>query len=166
VDVLHAGNFSIGYWHERAGLLGYLRHARARLRSGGVFVCDLYGGEGAFRTGEERLRVALPGGGRLTYVWEQRSADPATGRVVNAIHFEIAGRRGEPARRLRDAFVYDWRLWGLAELRDAMADAGFASSAVYSRTPDAVDDGGGVHVRPLAAGDLDERYDVLIAARR
>jgi SAM-dependent methyltransferase len=167
VDVLHAGNFSIGFWHERSRLLAYLRHARARLNPGGVFVCDLYGGERSFSAGTERVHHALPGGGRVTYTWEQREADPCTGRVVNAIHFEVQGRARARARLIRDAFVYDWRLWGLAELRDALADAGFTCSEVYAKVPDAVDGEGTVHARLLrGAQDLDDSYDVLIMARR
>jgi hypothetical protein len=34
VDVLHAGNFSIGYLHARADLMAYLRRARERLSPG------------------------------------------------------------------------------------------------------------------------------------
>ncbi len=167
VDVLHVGNFSIGYWHDRPRLLAYLRHARARLNPGGVFVCDLYGGERAFAAGTERVQHALPGGGRVTYTWEQREADPCTGRVVNAIHFEVQGRARGRARVIRDAFVYDWRLWGLAELRDALADAGYASRDVYAKVPDAIDGEGAVHPRLLrGAREMDDSYDVLIAARR
>ncbi len=167
VDVLHAGNFSIGCWHERNRLLDYLRHARARLNPKGAFVCDLYGGERAFAAGTERVHHALPGGGRVTYTWEQREADPCTGRVVNAIHFEVQERPRGRARLIRDAFVYDWRLWGLAELRDALSDAGFARSDVYAKVPDAVDGEGNVHPRCLCgAQGMDENYDVLVVARQ
>lgn len=176
VDVLHAGNFSIGYWHERIALLRYLRHARSRLNPGGVFVCDLYGGEGAFVTGSEEIDYPLRGGGTVTYTWEQRRADPISGHVLNAIHFrvrepggpgcEVRGRGGREARQIRDAFIYDWRLWGLAELRDALSDAGFEQSDVFAKTPDAVDGDGTIHARPLhGPDDLDESYDVLIVAR-
>ncbi len=166
VDILHAGNFSICQWHTRKDLLGYLRHARARLRPRGVFVCDLYGGERAFAPGSARRQHRLADGRRVTYTWEQRSADPLTGRVLNAIHFEV-GHRGEGRRTaFRDAFVYDWRLWGVPELRDALAEAGFADSDVYARTPEAIDGEGQVHTRPLSgATDLDDDYDVLVAAR-
>lgn len=167
VDLLHAGNFSIGYWHERSALLRYLRHARSRLNPGGVFVCDLYGGDGAFATGSHRIDHPLPGGGQVTYTWEQRRADPISGRVLNAIHFEVRGRgSGGGARQIRDAFVYDWRLWGLAELRDALADAGFAHSEIFAKTPDAVDGDGTVYARPLRSPeDLGKSYDILIVAR-
>jgi hypothetical protein len=155
VDVLHAGNFSIGEWTTRVHLMTYLRHARARLRPGGVFVCDVYGGESAFLTGSVDREHPGPGGAMIRYTWEQRSADPITGRVVNAMHFEVR-RGGAVVAAHRDAFVYSWRLWGVAELRDAMDEAGFVRSDVFSR---------GEPVRPLVPGDLEAGYDVLIAAR-
>jgi hypothetical protein len=129
-------------------------------------VCDLYGGESAWMPGSTTRAHRLPGGGgRVAYTWEQRSADPLTGRVVNAIHFELRPSGGR-ARSIRDAFVYDWRLWGLAELREAIAEAGFSRSDVYARAPDAVDGEGRVHARPLSgAEDVGESYDVLVVAR-
>jgi len=32
---------------------------------------------------------------------------------------------------MTDAFTYDWRLWGLPELRDIFIDAGFSSVDCY-----------------------------------
>jgi hypothetical protein len=159
-DVIHAGNFSICEWHTRETLLRYLRHVRARLEPAGVFVCDLFGGETSGLVGSVDRGHPLPDGRIVVYTWEQRLCDPLTGRVVCAIHFEVDGQR------LRDAFVYDWRLWGLPELREAMEEAGFSGSEVYRRTPEAVDDSGNVYVRPLEEpGDLDDSFDVLVAAR-
>ncbi len=163
-DVIWAGNFSIGERHTRSCLLGYLRHARARLVAGGggVFACDLYGGESAYLTGSFEVQHPLPDGRVVVYTWEQRSADALTGRVHNAMHFEVR-RNGVVEQTLRDAFTYDWRLWSVPELRDALAEAGFATSEIYPRTPDAVDDAGGVYVRPLE--EVDDSFDVIIAAR-
>ena len=167
-DVIWAGNFSIGEWHTRSCLLKYLRHARARLGTGGpggpggVFACDLYGGESAFVTGSVDVEHRLPDGRVVVYTWEQRSADPLTGRVCNAIHFEVR-RDGTVEQTVRDAFTYDWRLWSVPELRDALAEAGFATTEIYPRTPDAVDGEGAVYVRPL--DEVDDSFDVIIAAR-
>ena len=163
-DVIWAGNFSIGEWHTRADLLGYLRHARSRLKPGGLFACDIYGGESAFLVGSSDIEHPLPDGRNVVYTWEQRSADPLNGRVRNAIHFEVRSRDGAVEQTLRDAFIYDWRLWSILELREALAETGFATTAVYPRTPDAVDDAGTVYVRPLEG--LDDSFDVIIAARR
>lgn len=156
VDALCALNFPVGYWHTRADLVRYLRVARGRLSPGGVFVCDIYGGANAFLCGEsdEELR------GGVRYTWEQRSADPTTGRVVNAMHFSLPD-----GRRLEDAFTYDWRLWSVPELRDAMDDAGFTATEVYDRLGDAVDGEGNLLVRPVRGEELDDTYVVYVVAR-
>ena len=164
-DILFVGNFSIGYLRTRAELLGYLRHALARLRPAGAFICDTYGGESAFLTGDVARDHSLPDGRRVRYTWEQREANPLTGIVTDVLHFQV-DRGGEVELRLPDAFVYHWRLWSVPELRDAMADAGFASTEVYDRTPDATDDEGRAYMIPATGdGDADDSFIVCVAAR-
>jgi len=156
-DLVALLNFSVGYFHERADLLAYLRNARRRLEEArGVLVCDLYGGADAFALGSSELELR----GGVRYEWEQREADPLTGRVVNAMHFER-----ESGERLEDAFVYDWRLWGVPELRDAMLEAGFAATDVYDRLGDAVLEDGSVLAMPASGDEVDENFVVYVAAR-
>ena len=128
-DVLFVGNFSIGELGSRAELVGYLRHARGRLAPGGLFVCDTYAGASAWRTGAVERRHWIAPGVCVRYVWEQRSADPLTARVENALSFRVE-EAGEIVAELPDAFVYRWRLWSVPELRDALLEAGFASVTV------------------------------------
>jgi SAM-dependent methyltransferase len=130
-DIVFVGNFSIGEIHDRARLVRYLAGARERLGPGGVFVCDTYGGESAFRIGAVTRRHHAADGSVVHYTWEHRRADPATGMVENAIHFRVV-RAGEVVAEFPDAFVYRWRLWSVPELRDAMAEAGFATTSVHS----------------------------------
>jgi len=156
-DIIAALNFSLCEIHSRDRLVAYLRHARTRLNPGGILVADLYGGADAMAVGESEEE--LPGGVR--YVWEQRHADPLTGRVVNAMHFHLP--TGET---LRDAFLYDWRLWTVPELRDAMTEAGFTSTEVHDRLGGAIDETGAVHPLPVTDPDeLDETYVVYVVAR-
>jgi hypothetical protein len=99
------------------------------------------------------------------YVWEQRSANPLTGRVLNAIHFRRPDARGG-VRHIKDAFTYDWRLWSIPELREAMTDAGFASTEVHDRLGGAIDADGTLYVRPIDdPAELDENYVVYVVAR-
>lgn len=171
VDAIAAFNFAVCELHERDALVSYLSNCRARLKRRGVFACDLYLGASAWVVGVEKKRVRLPrelGGGDVVYEWEQVSVDPMSGRVQNAIHFEVGGARsggksagkskaslspalshGERGSRqalaqrerglMRNAFVYDWRLWSIPELRDAMRDAGFASSEVHANYGELID---------------------------
>lgn len=164
-DIIAATNFAMGYFHERAALVAYLNRTRSRLPRGGVFLGDIYGGEGAWTTGVERVRVRTedPRVPRsFVYEWEQASADPATNLVENAIHF--SWREKGRTRRIDRAFTYHWRLWSIPELRDAMLEAGFRGVDVYTRLADAVDHEGNVYVRP--AESVDASWVVYVVARK
>lgn len=102
-DVVHAGNFSLGYLRERATLLAYLRERRRLLAGGGV---------------------------RVVSTWEHRRADPVTALVENVLHFRVE-RDGELVARHPDAFTYRWRLWSLPELRDLALEAGSRACDVF-----------------------------------
>jgi len=164
-DVLFVGNFSIGEIHDRPTLVRYLARSRKRLLPGGVFVCDLYAGESAFREGATQREHILADGTRVKYTWEQRTADPFTGRVENALHFRVF-KGSELVQDMRDAFVYDWRLWSIPELRDAMLEAGFDRVDVYAQLPDAEDSDGNVYASPVDdPAELGPSFIVCVAAR-
>jgi hypothetical protein len=166
-DLLFVGNFSIGYMHTRAELVEYLTHAHKRLEaSGGVFVCDTYGGESAYTLGGVHRAHPMPEGKLCRYTWEQQSADPTTGFVTNLIHFRVE-RAGVIEFELEDAFVYEWRLWSIPELRDAMEEAGYKETQVYTKLADALDEEGNAYVMPVEDGEeeLEESYIVLVAGR-
>lgn len=152
-DVVHAGNFSLGYLHSRLELVAYLRAVRGRLSDRGLFACDTYGGPSAFQLGAWTRSIALPDGARLTSVWERREADAMTSRVVNVLGYRVE-RDGEIVERELEAFVYDWRLWSVPELADALEEAGFERSRVHATT--APGDGA-----PARGGD----YAVMLTAR-
>jgi SAM-dependent methyltransferase len=192
-DLIAVLNFSICELHDRGALVKYLRHALSRLRPGGCLICDLYGGSDAFETGllDQRIRppqhIQNPRGNagakgatrqqpgsphparrdQITYSWEQRSANPLTGRVVNAMHFEVMSPRTPKPFGLINAFLYDWRLWSVPELREAMREAGFTSTQVYPREAGAIDADGNLYARLIEdPTELDESFNVFIAGRR
>jgi len=165
-DVVFVGNFSIGYIHTRAALVAYLRLCHQRLAArGGVFVCDLYGGASAYIPGGGTRRFAWPDGQTAHYTWQNETADVRTAMVRNTISFRLAigvGDKPEVTAEWPDAFVYEWRLWGLAELREAMAEAGFATSEVYLDYRVGQDG----RVREVASGEeMPGDWVVLLAAR-
>jgi SAM-dependent methyltransferase len=138
VDVACALNFSWWIFRERHELLRYLRAARAGLKPGGVLVLNMYGGLGAEKMLVERTAkpaenaadgTPLP---RFTYVWEQKSFDPIDRRLVAHIHFEL-----RDGRRVRHAFTYDWRMYTVPEIAEALAEAGFRDHEVWSEGWDA-----------------------------
>ena len=133
VDVACALNFSWWVFHERADLVRYLRAARLGLKPGGVLVLNLFGGVRAERALVERTRKSaengpdgdlLPG---FTYVWEHASYNAVDRRLLAYIHFEL-----RDGRRLQRAFTYDWRMYAIPELRDAVLEAGFSEFEVWS----------------------------------
>ncbi len=156
-DIIAATNFPICYWHTRPELIAYLRHIRSRLNRRGVFVADVYGGSDAFVTGSKVVRLRK-NGQVVHYTWQQREADPISGRVLNAIHFRVG------KRTLKDAFVYDWRLWSIPELSDAMWEAGFCGVEVYDELGGAVDHTGTVQARPSV--ELSDPFVVYVVGSR
>lgn len=135
-DVVFVGNFSIGEFHSRAALVRYLRDAHANLAPGGVFVCDTYGGSAAYRVGGVTRTHAGPTvSTRYHCTWEQREVDPLKRRVRNVLHFRVE-EAGEIVGEFPEAFTYDWRLWTVPELREAMLDAGFVRTSVHDRLDD------------------------------
>lgn len=159
-DVIALLNFAVCELHDRATLLSYFRRLRASLRPRGLAVMDIYGGRHAFTPGRARTFARTPDGQRIGYTWEQRTADPASGMVVNAVHFQLG------KQVWKDAFVYHWRLWSIAELREALAEAGFKRIDLYDRLGSAIDGRGSLIVKPLCPGDdLDDDYVVYLAAR-
>lgn len=138
VDVACALNFSWWIFHARADLLAYLRAARASLGPGGVLVLNAFGGAKAEKALVERTRKRAsnaPDGTMVpsfTYVWEQARFDALKRNLLAYIHFDFAD-----APRMRRAFVYDWRMWTLPELREAVLEAGFSDFEVHTEGWDA-----------------------------
>lgn len=137
-DIIAALNFSTFIYHDRPSLERYFKAARRSLKPGGVLVIDAYGGPGAMRMGIQSRRIAPPAEENIrpfVYQWEQKSYDAATGRIDCRIHFKLHDGSTMPS-----AFRYDWRLWTLPELREAMQSAGFGEVTIWC---DRVDAAGG-----------------------
>jgi hypothetical protein len=166
-DVIASLNFAVCELHGRDRLLTYLRNCLFRLEANGVLVCDLYGGIDAMLPGESEQIVETEDG-EIVYTWQQVEADATTGRVRNAIHFELPG-----GGRVRNAFEYDWRLWSPPELRDAMREAGFRTTEVYAHYGDAMDEDGRLMVEPISVDgaediqppDLDDQWVLYVVGR-
>ena len=153
-DVIAAFNFAVCELHSRDRLVTYFRHALFRLNAGGVLAVDTYTSPDAMSPGES-VQTVQTYFGLVEYRWRQVSADPATGRVVNAIDFTLPD-----ARRFEDAFVYDWRLWSAPEIRDAMREAGFRTTEVHDAYGGAMDIDGNPIVEPVSDDrDPDQVWD-------
>lgn len=155
VDAVLAMNFSYWVFHTRPSLVEYFRRVRASLVRDGLFFLDIVGGYEAHKLHTERRRCR-----GFTYVWEQSKYNSIDHRITCHIHFDF--KRGPMMRR---AFTYQWRLWSIPEVRDALADAGFASSTAYWEGSTASGAGDGVF-RPQKTGEDCASFIAYIVASR
>lgn len=153
-DVVLAMNFSYYIFKERAALRGYFRRVRKALVDDGVFFLDAFGGYDAFRVLRERTRCD-----GFTYIWHQADYNPVTGEYLCHIDFKFAD-----GSRLRRAFSYDWRLWTLPEIRELLAEAGFARTIVYWQSWDEDNDEPGAEFYPTERGEADAGWICYLAA--
>lgn len=104
------------------------------------------------------------------YEWHQRECHPLTSRVLCDINFELPPRTvfnsTNTALRIGKAFTYDWRLWSIPEMRDAMLEAGFRKVEIYNTLAAGVDSDNTLYVLPMQNNDeLTDPYVVYIIAR-
>lgn len=148
-DVVAALNFSYSVFKTPGQLREYFRAVRKAMKPGGIFFLDAFGGTEAMI--EERENRKIPASKafdgtrvpRFTYVWDQASFNPVNHDILCHIHYKLGD-----GTRIRRAFTYDWRLWTLPELQEAMIDVGFAETEVYVEGwDDEADDTDGVFRR-------------------
>ena len=58
--------------------------------------------------------------GDFTFIWDQDIFDPASHFYTCRIHYAF-----QDGSEMRNAFVYDWRLWSMPEVIEVMREAGF-----------------------------------------
>ena len=156
VDVTLALNFSYFIFKERKDLVHYFKQAYKGLKSDGIFFIDMYGGTEAQDEMEEKTKKK-----HFTYVWDQYRYDPVTNEVLNYIHFDFPD-----GTRMKRAFEYDWRLWTVKELTEALIDAGFASADVYwEGWDDDCQEGDGKFKKVLSAESSAGWVSYIVAAK-
>lgn len=121
VDIVAALNFSYFGFYSRQDLHAYFQKARESLGPEGIMVLDIFGGWESHM--EETDRTRYQG---FTYVWEQKWLDPVSNRTQFTISFKFHDGGG-----IKDAFVYDWRLWSVPEVKELLTEAGFTNVDIY-----------------------------------
>lgn len=157
MDVILAMNFSYWIFKARADMLRYFRSVRRSLARDGLFMLDFYGGWESMK----QMRERRPIGGKVrgfTYIWDHASYNPINGDITCHIHFSFPD-----GTRIRNAFTYEWRLWTLPEIRDILADAGFARSTVYWEGDDGDGEGNG-EFTPSETGEAIQSWIAYIVA--
>jgi len=135
VHVVGAFNFSYFLFKELHTLVDYFQQVRRSLPPDGMFILDAYGGWEAQEVMEESTKYK-----GFTYVWDQAEYNPINDHATCHIHFKFPD-----GSRMRKAFSYDWRLWTLGGVRDALKLAGFKSSDVFWEGTDKDGEGNGVY---------------------
>ncbi len=157
MDIVLAMNFSWWVFHTRRDLLAYFRAVRRSLARDGVFFLDIYGGYEAQAEMRETSRIGRAERA-FAYIWEEERFDPVTHRTRCTIGFRLPG-----GRRMPRPLPYDWGLWTLPETRDALADAGYASTVVYWEGATSRGGGDG-KFRAAATGECCASFIAYIAA--
>lgn len=153
VEMIASLNFSYYVFHTREQLVAYFRNCRRRLGKHGVFVLDAFGGPETQKANQDREKRD-----GFFYYWEQANFDPISHRATFYIHFQ---RPGERTRKR--VFKYDWRMWTIPELREALVEAGFPSVDVYWEGADGKGAGNGVFRRRLR-GEADAAWVAYLVA--
>ena len=129
---------------------------REALDNDGILFMDAFGGYEAHQ--EIREKRKLKG---FKYIWEQASYNPIDGSMLCHIHFAFPD-----GSKLKKAFTYDWRLWGLPELRELLEDAGFSKVTVYWEETDAKTGDGTGDYSPATVGDADPGWICFLVAEK
>lgn len=129
-DIIVANNFSFCIFKKRELLVDYFRCCLKSLAPGGILMLELAGGPGMIEKMKERKTIYdSRGKKKFQYIWDQKHFNPINHDARYSIHFKFLD-----GTRMKDVFTYDWRLWTLPEVRDAMLEAGFKSTMVYWET--------------------------------
>lgn len=119
-DVSVALNFSYFLFKTRPLMKAYLKNVRDGLKPGGIAIFDSFGGSQCQDYIEDVNRQ--PG---FTYYWEQLGFNSITNEAKFNINFKFKGKK------YKKVFTYDWRMWGLPEMRELMEEVGFKKTHIY-----------------------------------
>ncbi len=154
VDICFAFNFSYFIFKQRKQLLDYFKAAHEALNDDGVFFIDLFGGPDSIT---EMTDVIKHDG--FKYYWECQEFNPMNNHCKFAIHFKLKGEQ-----KRKNVFVYEWRMYGMAELRDLLEEAGFKTTVGYWEEDDEDDDGGNGVFYPTEDAEQCDAWVTYIAA--
>ena len=123
VQLAVALNFSYMIFKDRPTLRQYFKRAKESLQPGGMYILDIWGGSESQVLQEEPRDIDNPeddGIGDFTFIWDQDAFDPTTYFCTMRMHFTF-----QDGSEMRNAFVYDWRMWTMPEVMELMNEAGF-----------------------------------------
>lgn len=153
VDIVCAMNFSWWIFKKRKQLLEYFRSVRASFPEEGLFVLDMYGGSEAYEELEEEREKE-----EFNYIWDQEKVCGITDEVLCHISFHFPD-----GSKMKNAFTYDWRRYGMRETQEILEEAGFSSVEVYWEGTDEDGEGDGEFTLQTEAENTDAWIAYLVA---
>ena len=156
VDMIVALNYSYSVFHARTELLLYLKKARKALIRDGLFILDVHGGSSVPIEDREVWNLK-----RFQYVWDVSKFDPVTHRMICKIHFAFPD-----GTHYKNAFVYDWRLWTLPELRELFDAAGFRNIHVLWEGTDPRTNMGNGILRRVQEGHAESAWYAMVVGQK
>ena len=168
VDLACALNFSYSVFKERRVMLEYFTRVYHQLADDGIFILDSWGGPTTIQTVVDKRDVPgsrdihnnqVPG---FKYLWDQSYFNFIDNHIITHIHFRL-----KDGTKYKEAFTYDWRLWGLPELRDILTDAGFVETECwFDGWDDEVEDTDGHYARVKEYTEMDSWVGYIAAYKR
>lgn len=153
-DIVVAFNFSYYIFKKRKQLLEYFRKVREGLNEEGAFFIDLFGGTDARTPLVEETEHDSH-----SYYWDCDKYNPITQECLYSIHFKTHHNN----KKYRNVFTYDWRMWGLAELRDILEEAGFSKVITFWEGEDGEGGGNGEFFRTHNAENCESWVTYIMA---
>lgn len=154
-DIILAINFSYYIFKQRKELISYFKNCQERLNKDGLFIVDCFGGPQCMIENEEETEHE-----DFSYFWDQDNYDPITNYASYYIHFKPKGEK-----KMAKAFSYDWRMWSIPEIREAMESAGFSKTHVYWEGTNKDGEGDGVFSK-VEVGEECEAWVAYIVAEK
>ena len=126
-DIIQVYNFSFNIIKKNSELLKYFKAVKKSLKERGILILEIAGGPGFIKEMEEKKRFKKNRKHWYTYLWHQKSFDPISHYAKYAIHFKFPN-----GKVIKDAFIYDWRLWTIPELKEILINAGFNDKKIHN----------------------------------
>lgn len=126
------------------------------LKSDGVFIFDVLGGESICRS--EKTTKKLNGG--VIYEFEHTPIDP----ITNMLHMDISFKFRDGSK-LKSCFSYRWRMWSISDLCDAAKEVGFKKTTVWFPQEDE-EAGDGVSYKPVSSAEQKDSWNCYVVCTK
>jgi hypothetical protein len=155
-DVAVAFNFSYFIFKKRKDLLSYFKKVRESLKDDGAFFIDLFGGTEAYTPMVEETEHE-----DFSYFWDCDMFNPITHECLYHIHFKTH----HDNKMHRNVFTYDWRMWGIPELREILEEAGFTKTIAFWEGDDEEGSGDGTFLATEVAENCESWVTYIMAIK-